>query len=62
MPVVQVHLWEGRTEDQIKEIIKGITEVFVKMGSKPESVRVLVQDYPKTRWGMGGKPASEQKK
>ena len=31
MPVVQVHLWEGRTEEQIKEIIEGITEVFVKM-------------------------------
>jgi len=61
MPVVQVHLWEGRTEEQIKEIIEKITEVFVKMGSKPESVRVLVQDYPKTHWGMSGKPASENK-
>ena len=59
MPVVQVHLWEGRTEEQIKEIIAGITNVFVEMGSKPESVRVLVQDYPKTHWGMNGKPASE---
>jgi len=48
MPVVQVHLWESRTEEQVKEIIEGITAVFVKMGSKPESVRVLVQDYPKT--------------
>ncbi|MHA1219791.1 MAG: tautomerase family protein [Candidatus Heimdallarchaeaceae archaeon] len=41
-------------------MIEGITEVFVKMGSKPESVRVLIQDYPKTHWGMNGKPASER--
>ncbi len=59
MPVVQVHLWEGRTEEQIKEIISGITNVFLKMGSKPESVKVLVQDYLKTHWGMNGKPALE---
>ncbi|MBY9000357.1 MAG: tautomerase family protein [Candidatus Heimdallarchaeota archaeon] len=61
MPVIQVHLWEGRTDRQIKEIIEGITDVFVKMGSKPESVSVLVQDYPKTHWGKNGKPASESK-
>ncbi|MBA7554930.1 putative tautomerase [subsurface metagenome] len=60
MPIVHVDLWEGRTEEQIKEIIKGITDVFVKMGSKPESVRVLIQDYQKTHWGTKGKPASEQ--
>ena len=59
MPIVEVKLWEGRTDEQIKEIIAGITDVFVKMGSKPESVRVLIQPYPKKNWGQGGKPASE---
>ncbi|MHA1200381.1 MAG: tautomerase family protein [Candidatus Heimdallarchaeaceae archaeon] len=60
MPVVQVQMWEGRTEEQIKEIIAGITDIFVKQGSKPGSVRVIISEYPKSRWGMGGKPASEQ--
>jgi len=59
MPVVHVHLWEGRTEAQLKEIIEGITDVFVKMGSKPDSVKVILHDIPKTHWGAGGKPASE---
>lgn len=58
MPVVQVQMWEGRTEEQIKEIIAGITEVFVKQGIKPEAVRVIISEYPKTRWGVGGKPSS----
>ena len=53
-------MWEGRTEEQIRDIIKGITDVFVNQGSKPETVRVLVQEYPKDRWGVGGKPASEK--
>ena len=60
MPVVQVQMWEGRSEEQVKEIIAGITDIFVKQGSKPESVRVIISEYPKTRWGMGGKPASEK--
>ena len=59
MPVVEVKMWKGRTEEQIKEIITGITDIFVKQGTKPESVRVLIQEYPKDRWGMGGKQASE---
>ncbi|TFG09315.1 4-oxalocrotonate tautomerase [Candidatus Heimdallarchaeota archaeon] len=58
MPVVQVQMWEGRTEEQIRDIIAGITEVLVKQGSKPESVRVIISEYPKSRWGMNGKPAS----
>ena len=60
MPVVQVQMWKGRTEEQIKEIIAGITDIFVKQGSNPESVRVIISEYPKSRWGMNGKPASEQ--
>ncbi len=60
MPVVEVKMWKGRTEEQIKDIIKGITEVFVNQGSKPETVRVLIQEYPKDRWGVGGIPASEK--
>ena len=59
MPTVQVYLWEGRTNDQIKEIIAGITDVFVKQGSKPQTVNIIIHDIPKNRWGKEGKPASE---
>ena len=59
MPVIHVHMWEGRTEEQVKEIIKGITEVFVKMGTPAQVVRVLVHELPKTHWGKEGKPSSE---
>jgi len=57
MPVVHVYMWEGRTDEQVKEIIAGITDVFVKMGTSPEVVRVLVHDLPKTHWGKSGKPS-----
>ena len=59
MPVIHVHIWEGRSDEQVAEIIKGITDVFVKMGTPAEAVRVLVHTLPKTHWGKEGKPSSE---
>ncbi len=32
MPVVHVHIWKGISEERIKEIIEGITNVFVDIG------------------------------
>ena len=58
MPVVHVYLWEGRTDEQIAEIIKGITEVFEKQGTSSQATRVLVHALPKTHWGKGGKPST----
>ncbi|NPD89719.1 MAG: 4-oxalocrotonate tautomerase [Asgard group archaeon] len=57
MPVVHVYLWEGRTDEQVAEIIEDMTEVFVKRGTSPEAVRVLVHALPKSHWGKGGKPS-----
>ena len=58
MPVVHVYLWEGRTDEQVAEIIAGITDVFEKQGTSPQATRVLVHALPKSHWGKGGKPSS----
>ncbi len=60
MPVVIVEMWAGRTQEQKKTIIKGITEVFGKVGTPAEAVHVIINDVPKTNWGTGGKVASEE--
>lgn len=60
MPVVIVEMWAGRTQEQKKTIIKGITEVFGKVGTPADAVHVIINDVPKTNWGTGGKVASEE--
>ncbi len=60
MPVVIVEMWAGRTAEQKKTIIKGITEVFGKVGTPADAVHVIINDVPKTNWGTGGKVASEE--
>ena len=60
MPVVSVEMWEGRTIEQKKQLVEGITSVMVDMGVPAEATIVIIKDNPKHNWGMGGKIASEQ--
>ncbi|HTY90357.1 MAG TPA: tautomerase family protein [Methanocella sp.] len=59
MPVVDVYMWSGRTPEQKKSIIKGITDVFVKEGVPAGAVTVILHDIPKENWGTAGKCADE---
>ena len=59
MPVVTVEMWEGRTIEQKKQLVEGITTSFVKIGTSAEAVQVIIKDVPKHNWAIGGKLASE---
>jgi len=60
MPVVIVKMWEGRTLDQKRGIVKGITDTFVNVAkTTPDAVTVILEEYPKTNWAKGGKLSSE---
>ncbi len=61
MPFVQVNVWKGISEEKIKQIIAGITKVFVDMGIPTHAVEVIVYEIPKTHWGIEGKPATESR-
>jgi len=57
MPLVEVKLTAGRTEEQKEKIIEGFTKVLVDvLNVKPEQVTVLLYDIPKLHWGLRGKP------
>jgi 4-oxalocrotonate tautomerase len=60
VPVVIVEMWEGRTVEQKEKLIKGITRAFEEsLGTKPESLSIVLHDVPKTNWGKGGEQASK---
>ena len=61
MPLVQVSMWKGISEEKVKEIIAGITKVFTDMGIPSRAVEVIVQEIPKSHWGIDGKPATESR-
>ena len=61
MPVVIVDMWDGRTIDQKKILVEGITATFRQIGVPAEAVHVIINDIPKHNWGTGGKLASDNK-
>jgi 4-oxalocrotonate tautomerase len=59
MPVVVVEMWEGRTVEQKKQLVEGITDTFVRIGVPKEALHIIIQDIPRHNWGHAGKLASE---
>ena len=60
MPVVTIEMWEGRTIEQKKQLVEGITSSFEKIGTPKEVVQIIIKDIPKHNWATGGKLASEK--
>ena len=61
MPTIRVELMEGRTPEQKKNLVKALTEAVVEtLGSKPESVDVVLYDVQRGNWATGGQLWSEK--
>ena len=59
MPVVIVEMWEGRTVDQKRTLVEGITTTFEQIGVPPEALQIVINDIPKHNRAIAGKLASE---
>ena len=59
MPVVQIEMWEGRTEEQKEKLIIGVTKAFESIGVKKESLTIIIHETPKSNWGINGEQASK---
>jgi 4-oxalocrotonate tautomerase len=61
MPTLKVELLEGRTPEQKTALVKALTQAVVdSLGSKPESVDVVLYDIPRQNWATGGVQWSER--
>ena len=62
MPTIRVEMFEGRTPEQKKNLVQALTQACVEtLGSKAESVDVILFDIKKTDWATGGQLWSEKK-
>ena len=61
MPTIRVELMEGRTPEQKKNLVKALTQAVVDtLGSKADSVDVLLFDIKRHDWATGGELWSEK--
>ena len=62
MPHVIVQMLEGRTTEQKKALIEGITKVVSEScKAAPDAVSVAIFEVPRQNWGKAGIPMSERK-
>ncbi len=58
MPIVQVNMMEGRTDEQKEALIKAVAEaVMDSIGAPEENIRVIINEVEKRHWGIGTLPA-----
>ncbi|MXW94772.1 MAG: 4-oxalocrotonate tautomerase [Acidimicrobiaceae bacterium] len=55
MPLVNVHMAEGRSPEQKRALMDAITDAMVEhVGAPRESVRVWILEFPNTDFMAGG--------
>ncbi len=59
MTVVTVEIWERYTMDQKRQLVKDITDAFVKLGTDPGEVNIILRENPKSCWAVSGKLCSD---
>jgi 4-oxalocrotonate tautomerase len=60
IPVVKIDMWEGRNAEQKERLIKSVTDSIAKTLEIPkEHITIIINDVPKTNWGLKGEQASK---
>jgi 4-oxalocrotonate tautomerase len=55
MPVVTVEMWEGRTTEQKRRLVRALTDAMVEHAdAKPDALHVIIHEVPRDNWGRGG--------
>lgn len=61
MPLLQVLIMEGRPPELKEKLIEELTSTISDtLSVKPESVRILVQEFPTSHWGVAGMSAKKR--
>lgn len=61
MPIVNIQISEGRTVDQKRKMVEGITKVLVEEGNvkNPDGIRIIFNEIKPENLGKGYKLAKD---
>ncbi|MCL5041774.1 MAG: 4-oxalocrotonate tautomerase family protein [Gammaproteobacteria bacterium] len=58
MPVAQINILEGRTDEQKEMLIREVSDAIARsLGAPLDSVQVILNEMPKQHFGIGGQSA-----
>jgi 4-oxalocrotonate tautomerase len=62
MPIVQINMLEGRTEEQKADLVREVTSALCRtVNTSPEKVRIIINDMPLNNYAVGGVLVKHQK-
>ena len=60
MPLIQVEMFEGRTMDQKREMVKEVTDALCRtVGCDPEAVTIIIREMSRDNLAKAGKVFSD---
>ncbi|ARJ51810.1 2-hydroxymuconate tautomerase [Staphylococcus lutrae] len=55
MPIVTIQLLEGRTDEQLKDLVKEVTDAVEKTThAQRDAISVIIQEMKKEHYGVAG--------
>lgn len=58
MPIAQLYIIEGRTNEQKETLIQEVSEAMARSLDAPmDRIRVMITEMPKQHFGIGGQSA-----
>ncbi|MDY6841943.1 MAG: 2-hydroxymuconate tautomerase [Pseudomonadota bacterium] len=61
MPVAQINILEGRSDEQKETLIREVSEAISRsLGAPVENVRIIITEMPKQHFGIGGQSAKKR--
>jgi 4-oxalocrotonate tautomerase len=63
VPIIQVHLLQGRTTDAKRKFADEVTQAACRcLGVQPDQVRIIYSDMPPENYAVAGTLSLDQKK
>lgn len=61
MPIIRVEMLEGRTVEQKRACVEGLTKAFIEAcGGRKEVVQVILTEIKTENWAFGGQLLSDR--
>ena len=61
MPIVNIKLLEGRSDEQLKDLVTEVTQAVEKTtGASKEAIHVVIEEMQKKHYAVGGVRKSDQ--
>ena len=60
MPVIKIDIWEGRSKEAKRKLIKEVSKAVSESLEIPiEHIHIIINEISKDNWGLKGDQASE---